>query len=260
MPAFRTLKLLLAYDGTSYVGWQRQESGVSIQGLLEAALGEIEGRDVSVIGAGRTDAGVHAVGQVASIRLAHPLDPQTLCRAINAKLPEDVRVRAVEEASPDFHARRAARGKTYRYRILCGPIASPFERRYAWHVPAPLDDLRMQQAARLLVGRHDFAAFQRAGSDRATTVRTVFAVDVTRSAVPVWPAGVTAGSGALITIEISGDGFLRHQVRAMVGALVEIGSGQRDLARLVEALHARDRSLAGPTAPPQGLFLLSVQY
>jgi tRNA pseudouridine38-40 synthase len=252
-PPGRVIKLTVAYDGSAYVGWQRQAEGTSIQGLLEAALARFEGEPVSVVGAGRTDAGVHALGQVASVRLTHPVERSALQRALNASLPADVRIVAVEEAGSDFHARFHARSKTYRYRILNLLVGDPFERHYAWHVPWPLDVDRMSAAARFLVGTHDFAAFRAAGSDVATTIRTVQAARVQREPWRDCQDG-------LLVFEIAADGFLRHMVRSQVGALVEIGSGRRDPGSLGECLARRDRRLAGPTAPAHGLFLLRVTY
>src|SRR4051794_26248004 len=159
-----TFKITLAYDGTDYVGWQRQANGVSIQGLIEDALREIDGRHVPVAGAGRTDAGVHALGQVAGFTIARAIGPDTLVRALNAHLPPAIRVINAEEVPPEFHARFGARAKTYRYNLWNGEIMSPFERRRAWHVPGPLDVKAMGTAARLIEGVHDFAAFQATGS------------------------------------------------------------------------------------------------
>ena len=172
-PGERTLKLTLAYDGTPFVGWQRQAAGTSIQGLLEDALARIEGAPVAVIGAGRTDAGVHAWGQVASVRLASPIDPATLRRALNAVLPPEIRVTGLREMPPAFHARYAAISKTYHYRIVNGPTSTPFEWRYAWHVCERLDVDRMGAAAALFEGEHDFAAFRATGSSVKTSVRLV---------------------------------------------------------------------------------------
>jgi tRNA pseudouridine38-40 synthase len=170
----RTFKITLAYDGTGYVGWQRQANGPSIQALVEEALRALDGRDVTVTGAGRTDAGVHALGQVAAFAIARELGPDALLRALNAHLPPAVRVVGAEEAPPSFHPRFGAREKTYRYQLWNGDVLSPFERAYAWHVPGPLDVDAMRAAAQLLVGRHDFAAFQATGSDVATTEREIF--------------------------------------------------------------------------------------
>jgi tRNA pseudouridine38-40 synthase len=254
----RTIKLTVSYDGTDYVGWQRQVRGRSIQGELEKALAEIEGRPVAVVGAGRTDAGVHALGQVASIRLAHGIETAALVRAINAKLPRDIRLLAAETVAADFHARYAARRKTYRYNLTSGPVASPFTFRYAWHVREPLDLDAMRAAAARLPGRHDFAAFQAVGTRVASTVRTVYGVAVgfadeelpPRAAVPV----------SMLTIEVSGDGFLRHMVRILVGTIVEVGAGRVDAAAVTAIVASRTRDRAGPTAPPQGLFLVVVDY
>jgi tRNA pseudouridine38-40 synthase len=174
-----TFKITLAYDGTDFVGWQRQASGTSIQGLLEEALGELDERPVAVAGAGRTDAGVHALGQVASFSLERQMAPQTLVRALNAKLPTSVRVGSAIEAPAGFHARFGARAKFYRYRIWNGDVLSPFERRYVWHIGGALDLDRMIAAARFVVGKHDFAAFQAGGSSARTTEREVSASRVT---------------------------------------------------------------------------------
>src|SRR5262245_54862002 len=203
----RTIKLTIAYDGTEYVGWQRQATGVSIQGLLEDALSTIDHRAVTVHGAGRTDAGVHATGQVASARVECAHDESTLMRALNANLPPAVRVSDVRVMPDDFHARFSATGKVYEYRIWNGPALPPMLRLYAWHVPQRLDLGSMQRAAGDIVGEHDFAAFQGAGSTTHTSVRRV------RSAR--W---LTAADGSLV-FEIAGEGFLRHMVRSLAGTL-----------------------------------------
>ena len=244
----RTLKLTLQYDGTEYVGWQRQAEGVSIQGLLEDALQPFEGAPVTVHGAGRTDAGVHALGQVASVRLSCGHDVTTLARALNAVLPLDVRVSHVEEMPDDFHARFSATGKRYQYRIVNGPFASPFVRRYVWHVLPKLEVAAIRSASALLVGRHDFAAFQGTGTDVPTTVRTVTRLE--------WEVG----ADGLLVMAIDGEGFLRHMVRNIAGTLVEIGLGRWPADAIRDILESRDRASAGTTAPPQGLFLVDVLY
>jgi tRNA pseudouridine38-40 synthase len=243
----RTIKLTIAYDGTRFVGWQRQAEGESIQGLLEAALAKFDGAPVTVHGAGRTDAGVHALAQVASAQVTCHHDVATLTRALNAQLPEDVRVVSVEDVAADFHARFSARSKTYRYRIRNTPMADPFDRAFVWHIPEPLDVAAMKHAAAAVVGTHDFAAFQSVGSNSGGTVRTV-----SRSEI-----GDTAG---LVTYEIAGDGFLRHMVRALIGTLVDIGRGWRPSSSMAALLRGSPRGDAGPTAPPQGLFLVRVDY
>ena len=254
----RTFKLTVAYDGTEYVGWQRQAAGASIQGCLETVLRGIEGAPVSVVGAGRTDAGVHALGQVAGVRLEAGIDPGALARALNARLPPDIRVVAGEAAADTFHARFDAVAKSYRYRLVHGPFMSPFLRRYAWHVREPLDVEAMTEAGRMLVGEHDFAAFQAAGSSVSTTVRTVFDLTARRASPGVWAEA--AGGADSTVIEVRGSGFLRHMVRTIAGTLVDVGRGRRTPRDVERALGAADRSAAGPTAPPRGLFLLGVEY
>jgi tRNA pseudouridine38-40 synthase len=241
-------KLTLAYDGAGFVGWQRQASGTSIQGLLEAALAQLEGHDVDAAAAGRTDAGVHARGQIVSVSLERTIDCGTLRRALNAHLPESIRVLAVEQAGDRFHARFDATAKSYLYRIWNGEVLDPFERHYAWHVPAPtLDVDAMDVAARLLVGRHDFAALQGTGSAAHETERELFASSV-RAERP------------LIAYEVRGSGFLRHMVRNIVGTLVEVGEGRRSPRDIPALIASRDRTRAGRTAPAHGLFLLGVEY
>lgn len=262
--ALRTIKIRLAYDGAAFVGWQRQAAGVSIQGLLEDALARIEGRAVQVIGAGRTDAGVHAIGQVASARLAHAIDVVTLRRALNAILPDEIRVLAVDDAPGSFHARYGARAKSYRYQIVNAETAGPFLHPYVWRVAQPLEVGAMQRAARAIEGCRDFAAFEATGSSARATTRTVTSSEVReRGSAVAWPTpdGPTERPGGrLITYDITGDGFLRHMVRNIVGTLVEIGLGRRDMDSMAELLASRDRARAGPTAPAQGLFLTRVDY
>jgi len=252
-----TFKLTIAYDGTNYVGWQRQAAGTSIQGLLEQALAELNGGAVAVAGAGRTDAGVHALGQVASFSLQRAIEPGTLVRALNARLPADVRALSADAVAEDFHARFRASRKTYRYRICTADVLNPFERHYAWHVPGTLDVDAMDTAARSLEGRHDFAAFAAAGATIRTTERTVMRSRVTRTKLTVESA---LRGGDLIAYEITGEGFLRHMVRAIAGTLVEIGRGRRPGEQMREVLSSRDRGRAGPTAPARGLFLVGVEY
>ncbi len=255
----RTFKLTVAYDGTAYVGWQRQAAGTSIQGCLEAALGDIGGAAVAVVGAGRTDAGVHAHGQVAGVRLDVRIDPAALARAVNARLPADIRVVDSALAPDAFHARFDAVAKSYRYRLLHGPVMSPFLRRYAWHVRERLDVEAMTAAGRVLIGEHDFAAFQATGSTVRTTVRTLFDLTVRRASPDAWTAA-DAGGADMTVIDVRGSGFLRHMVRTIVGTLVEVGRGRRGAGEVEQALRGADRSAAGPTAPPRGLFLTAVAY
>ena len=239
----RTLKITLAYDGTRFVGWQRQAAGESIQGLLEDALSRFEGGPVHVHGAGRTDAGVHALGQVASVRMTAGHAIGDLARGLNACLPHDVRVIDVREAAPDFHARFSARSKTYRYRLCNAPFVCPFEHAYVWHVPQPLDLDAMRTAAGALVGTHDCAAFASSGGndggEMKGTVRTL-----TRSALAVGSGREewSVHAGGLLAYEVSGEGFLRHMVRAIVGTLVEIGRGGRPAASMAALLAGGSRA------------------
>lgn len=244
----QTFKITVAYDGTDFIGWQRQPAGTSIQGLIEDAVRELDGRAVTVIGAGRTDAGVHALAQVAAFALERAIEPGTLVRAINFRLPPSVRVLTAEPASDSFHARFDAKTKTYRYRIWNAEVLSPFERPYAWHIIDQLDVDAMRAAAGLLDGRHDFASFQGTGSDAATTERTIL------------HSALRTSHPALIEYDVTGTGFLRHMVRNIVGSLVEVGRGRMPPAWIGEVLAARDRTRAGRTAPAAGLFLVGVNY
>jgi tRNA pseudouridine38-40 synthase len=246
----RNLKLTLQYDGTAYVGWQRQGNGVSIQSLLEDALEPIEGSRVVVHGAGRTDAGVHALGQVATVALAVAMEPPALVRALNALLPPDIRVLGAEEAGPGFHARFSAVGKVYEYRIVNAPLVSPFLHKYAWHVGQPIDLKMVREASALLVGAHDFAAFQGARAKVVSTERTVSAIE--------WEDG--GGYDLPLVMRIEGDGFLRYMVRIIAGTLVDVGVGRWPPSRVAGILASRDRTQAGPTAPAHGLFLVRVVY
>ena len=264
-----TFKITLAYDGTDFVGWQRQANGMSVQGLIEDALRALDGRDVDVTGAGRTDAGVHALGQVAAFTIARGMTPDALVRALNAHLPHAVRVLAAENAPPAFHPRFGARAKTYRYRLWNGDVMSPFERRYAWHVPGALDVAAMRAAATLIEGRHNFAAFQATGSSVATTEREISVSRIVDCGLRMGEESSIESAiesafrnpqSAMLTYEVVGSGFLRHMVRIIVGSLVEVGRGRRTVEWISAVLASRDRAGAGPTAPPDGLFLVRVDY
>ena len=264
----RTLKLTIAYDGTNYAGWQRQANAITIQQVLEDEIDAIVGAHQPLNAAGRTDAGVHAAAQVASITIDHPIATDELLRALNARLKAgDIRVRSIEEMPERWDARIFAKGKTYRYAIWNGAPPSPFWRHVVWHVPQALDLDRMQRAATALVGEHDFAAFKGRGTDVLTTTRRIHSAAIVEMNIhtdqplalsPLEPG--TELDGRLLRFEISGTGFLRHMVRTIVGTLVDIGRGSLALDDLPRILAARDRTAAGPTAPARGLYLVEVHY
>src|SRR3972149_3036195 len=261
----RWLKLTVAYDGTAYAGWQVQPSEPTVQAAIETAWHEITREVLRVMAAGRTDAGVHALGQVVGLATDSPLSTAELHRGLNAVLPEDVAVIAVEEARENFHATYDAVQKTYRYQIHNGRTPDVFNRRFVWHYPQPLDAEKMHAAAEALLGKHDFSSFESAGSERPDAVRTLSAVTVRREGpAPAEPQATWLSrsfalpSADRITVEVTGDGFLYNMVRAIVGTLVEVGKGSRDVAWPAEVLAARDRRVAGQTAPAQGLFLVRV--
>ncbi len=244
-----TFRLTLEYDGTDFEGWQSQPAGHrTVQGVLEESLTVLFGGRVASIGSGRTDAGVHAAGQVASFSVETDLDPHTICRALNARLPSDLAVLRVERAADDFYALRGARAKCYRYGIWNGPDRSPLRvRRFHWE-RRPLDLEAMRRAARDLLGQHDFASFQATGSDVDHSVRTLARIELSGEA-----------EGELF-LEVEGDGFLRHMVRNIAGTLLEVGLGSRPAESMKELLAACDRSKAGATAPACGLILVWVSY
>ena len=241
------LKLTLEYDGGNYSGWQLQPRHDSIQGRIEAALERIFSTPVRVYGSGRTDAGVHARGQVASISLPRPFDPAELQRALNAMLPADIVVLDISPAPDDFDPRRAARSRVYEYRVLNRKVASAFEYRYSWLVREPLDLAAMNCAARIFVGQHDFAAFRSLGTEVATTVRRVIASRWTRD-------------GDIFVYRVEATAFIRHMVRTMVAAMVDVGRGKLAADEIAAILAARNRQAAPASAPPEGLFLVEVRY
>jgi tRNA pseudouridine38-40 synthase len=262
----RTLKLTIAYDGTNYAGWQRQANGVGIQQVIEDELAAIVGAHQALMAAGRTDAGVHAAAQVASVTIDHPIAAGDLLRALNARLKGgDIRIRSIDEMPPGWSARAAAKSKTYRYAIWNGAHPSPFFRHVVWHVPQPLDLDRMARATQAVIGEHDFAVFQGRGSDVLTTVRRVLRAEVvevnvdTDQPVALSPIEFDRG-GRLIRFEITGTGFLRHMVRTIAGTLVDIGRGAMAVEDMRDIIASKDRSRTGQTAPAQGLMLWTVQY
>jgi tRNA pseudouridine38-40 synthase len=243
----RNVKLVLAYDGTDFSGWQIQPNHRTIQGLLQGRLREILGEPVELIGAGRTDAGVHASGQVASFRTGRNIPIEAFTKGLNSILPPEVRVLSGEEVPSGFHAQRSAVGKEYRYQIYVGEVCPPFVYRYAHHEPRELNTRAMGEGAAHLVGEHDFAAFQSTGSDVRTSVRTIHRAEI-------------RDDQGLLELRFHGSGFLRHMVRAIAGTLLEVGRGMQPPDWVREVLEGGDRSAAGPTAPARGLFLVRVDY
>jgi len=243
----RNIKLVVQYDGTGYCGFQVQPSVPTVQGELERALGQVLQHPTRLIPASRTDAGVHALGQVILVRTDNPLAPTGLARALNDRLPVAVSVVSAEEVEDGFHPRYSAVAKFYTYRVLNRVLRSPFIERYAWHVQTPLDTERMRRAAGQLTGRHDFSAFEASGSAVQDKVRHLGILDIERE-------------GDVVEVRAVADGFLYMMVRNIVGTLVEVGTRRLDADSLDEILASGDRSLAGPTAPPQGLCLVRVEY
>lgn len=246
-------KLLIQYDGTEFHGWQVQENDRTIQGELERVISTLEDAKVHVTGSGRTDAGVHAEGQVANVIMGRAFTPERLRLAINGNLWRDIRIMGVERVSDEFHARFSAVGKTYVYRIINAPVMSPFWRRFAHHESRPLDVARMTEAARLMLGEHDWTAFSSAHADGENRVRTISELEIGT----VWDARANA---SLIEIRVSANGFLRYMVRSIVGTLIEVGHGEKDSDTIQTAIIGGDRSLAGKTAPANGLTLQKVYY
>lgn len=246
-------RLLIQYDGTEFHGWQVQSGERTVQGELTKVASLLEGGDVFVCGSGRTDAGVHAEGQVANIKLTKPFTPEKLRAAINGNLASDVRIMQVDEVPEDFHSRFSAKGKSYLYRLTNAQVMSPFWSRYAAHEARPIDVQKLEEAAKLFLGKHDWTAFSAAQSDVEDRVRTVSEFSVTERVEE------RAGS-RMIEFRVSGNGFLRYMVRSMVGTLLEVGRGERDFDTIRTAIETGDRNLAGATAPAHGLTLLKVYY
>jgi len=247
LPLMRCIRMTVQYDGTNYHGWQEQPGLETIQGVLTERLATILGERPALEGAGRTDAGVHALGQVAAFRTEHGIEVPRLAAALNSRLPDDVAVVEMREVPLEFRPSHDAARKHYRYRIYRGPVKPVFEGRYVWHWYRPLEVEPMRAAARLLVGRHDFKSFEGRGSERASTVREVFRLDVLEAADE-------------LHVEVEGDGFLYRMVRNLVGTLTEVGRGHRPPEWVAEALAARDRTASGPCAPAHGLCLVRVWY
>lgn len=243
----RNIKLIISYDGTEFSGWQRQPKLRTVQQVLEEAIGQLTGTTPTTNASGRTDAGVHALGQVVNFYTASRHSTTTFLKALNAILPADVRVRLVEDRPQAFHPTFDAKTKLYRYVVDNGPVADPFQLRYSYHVHHQLDTSGMNRAAQALIGRHDFHSFETNWPNRTSSVRTVTHLKVSRMGPFVW-------------IDVEADGFLYNMVRTIAGTLILVGLGRRPEGWVGEALAAEDRAASGPTAPPQGLFLVRVRY
>ena len=241
------LKIVVEYDGTNYSGWQLQADDDSIQNRIETALARIFGEKVRVYGAGRTDAGVHAVGQVAAFDLPRPFAPEELKRALNALLPRDIVIKDVAEVAATFDPRRDAKARVYEYRVLNGSSQSAFEYRYSWHIPDALDLSQMQSAARVFLGTHDFAAFRSLGTEVRSTIREVFASEWRKH-------------DQFLIYRVEATAFLRHMVRTMVAAMVLAGRGKLDAEKIADLLRGGLREQTPAAAPPSGLFLVEVKY
>ena len=244
----RTYKLTISYDGSRYQGWQRQATtDNTIQYILEWSIGKLVGYRVHIDGSGRTDAGVHARGQVASVKLSKLYDTKELKDSLNRYLPEDIRIQLSEEVEPDFHPRYCDSEKTYEYRILNRKFPVPTERLYSYFYHYTLDVDKMREATSYLIGRHDFASFCGTGAQVKSTVRTITGIDVWRD-------------GDIVTIRVKGEGFLYNMVRIIAGTLIQVGNGQYPPERVKKILDACDRSVSGPTAPAHGLTLIGIEF
>jgi len=243
----RRIKLTLEYDGTGYAGWQIQPNGDTIQQRVEEALEKVLREEIRIHGSGRTDAGVHALGQVAHFDTLSSLPPANIRDGANTYLPQDIAIIRAEEAEPDFHARYSARGKIYRYRVLLRPTRSPLNLDFAYRLSGPVDSAQMRIAARNLVGRHDFSAFEASGSSIHDKVRTLERLDIQEE-------------GEMLVFELQANGFLYKMVRNIVGTLLEVGKGSLSPEDVRDILESKDRTQAGPTAPANGLYLLQVIY
>lgn len=249
----RNLKLILSYDGSEFSGWQVQPDAPTIQGTLSTAIRRLTGEKVLPHGSGRTDAGVHALAQVATFSTQSPIPAENLVKALNDILPAPIRVLEATEVPAEFHARKSAQAKTYRYRIYRAPICPPFLARYVWHFPYPLDEDAMACAAKLIIGEHDFTSFAAVDPERGleneevSNVRTIF-----------WSRWERQEEELIYTVR--GSGFLHHMVRNLVGTFIRVGKGNLKPEEIRQILEARDRSAAGATAPASGLCLVSVEY
>lgn len=246
-PVKKRVKLIVSYDGTNYCGWQIQINGITVEEILNRELSNLLKEEIAVIGASRTDSGVHALGNVAVFDTYSKIPPEKMCFALNQRLPEDIRIQASCEVAPDFHPRFCDSVKTYEYRILNRRFDIPTLRLYTHFVYMPLDVVKMQEAAKYIVGEHDFKSFCSARTQVTSTVRTVYALDIEKNE-------------DIISIRISGNGFLYNMVRIIVGTLMKVGLGVYPPEHVKEILEACDRNVAGPKAPAKGLTLIGIEY
>ncbi len=244
----RTIKLTIEYDGANYQGWQVQPKGPTIQGMIEEKLALLTGETIHLIGSGRTDAGVHALGQIAHFKTKSKMNVQSIQRALNSLLPPDIAIQRAEEVEEDFHARKHSQSKVYEYQILNRNLRSVFHRGHAWHIPQELDWKEMKKATQRLKGEHDFSSFRSVGSPTRTPIRRVIRAEWRKS------------RDGLLRFEIEANGFLKQMVRAIIGTLVEVGKGKISSEEFQRILDSKDRKRAGPTAPAHGLFLKEVKY
>jgi tRNA pseudouridine38-40 synthase len=259
----RNLRLILSYDGADFAGWQVQPGRTTVQGTLASAIGRLSGENVLPQGSGRTDAGVHALAQVASFATASAIPAENWMRALNDILPASIRVLEVTEAGPEFHARKSAHAKTYRYRIYRGAVCPPFLARYVWHYPYPLDESAMVAADGVIVGEHDFTSFAAADAEREERMAAsedAGATDFPMTNVRTIHSSSWLREGDELIYTVRGSGFLRHMVRNLVGTFLLVGKGTVSREDLRRILDARERSAAGPTAPASGLYLVTVEY
>lgn len=243
----RNIKLTIQYDGTNYHGWQRQKNALSIQKIIEDNLGRILNHKVTLYASGRTDAGVHALGQVGNFHTTSKLTPDVIKKALNSMLPQDIVITESVEVEEKFHARYQAKSRVYQYLIWNYKIPSPFFRRYSWFVATKLDLVKMQEAGSLLIGRHDFSSFQGANRTESSPIRKIIKIEI-------------KNIGRFLIFTIEADSFLRHMVRNIVGTLVEVGKGKLSLDDFKKIIISKDRTKAGPAAPAHGLFLREVKY
>lgn len=243
----RRIQLIVAYDGTNFHGFAKQDNAVTVQGTLEEAIFNLTGQRVEVIGSGRTDAGVHARSQCCVVDIKTPIPTSRLAKALNGRLPQDIVIKEVMDVKDDFHPRYMAKKKTYRYQVLTSPVNDPFIGKYCYFYPYTLDARKMQEAARAIEGTHDFKCFCASGSSVKNTVRTVYSIEVKKE-------------GDLISIDICGNGFLYNMVRIIAGTLIEIGRDKLSKENVKKMIEQKDRTLGGPTAPPEGLTLVEVNY